>query len=204
LDLAGCSAGEEVRTNLDPTDCSSTVGSKSKRATGQLDTEEGPKTEPRSPLMNSERAPSSAGGDDSGDVTASASTVALFNQLIAILGIDLFAQGNNANQRATRREDVHWVGEQLALFEPIFDGHPYMDGRRCIVSIAHHVKRKLRPDTIIRTVRYLQPALARQYRELSDLREGALSASSAEKYRSWGTEGYVDRDPLGPAAPSSR
>ena len=79
-----------------------------------------------------------------------------------------------AGERAKRRADIIWVGKQLALFEPIFEDHPPgIDGRRFIISVAEEVKRKLRPNTVLRTVRYLEPALARHYQELAGLREQA-------------------------------
>jgi hypothetical protein len=108
-----------------------------------------------------------------GDVTVTTTSVAtdLFNQLLAILGIDLSGQRNDADQRARRREDILWVGEQVALFEPIFADRPHTDAQHFILSVARQVRQRLRPNTQLRTVRYLQPALARHYQELVALTE---------------------------------
>jgi hypothetical protein len=117
------------------------------------------------------KAPSNSGAGDVSGTNRVAT--ALFNELLGILGIELFDQRNDANHRARRREEIIWIGEQLALFEPLFDGGwpQGMDGRRFIISLAEEVKRNVRPDTVLRSVRYLEPALARHYRELAALQE---------------------------------
>jgi hypothetical protein len=163
---------DEVQTNLGPT-WASMAGTKTGGNTDQSKSGVGTKNDPQSPSRNSSKFPSSNGGADD-HVSTTSTAVDLFNQLLAILGIDLFGQRNDADQSARRRAEIIWIGEQLALFDRVFEDHPPgMDGRRFIISVAEEVKRKLKPNTVVRTVRYLEPARARRYQELAGLREQA-------------------------------
>jgi hypothetical protein len=136
------------------------------RANAGKDFHQPPSGDPASAPLNS------GAGDASG---TNRGATALFNELLEILGINLLGQRNDANHRTRRREEIIWIGQQLALFEPLFDGGwpRGMDGRAFIISLAKEVKRNVRPGTVLHSVRYLEPALARRYQELAALRDQA-------------------------------
>jgi hypothetical protein len=119
------------------------------------------------------------GGDDGGGATTSVTwtldesgATALFNELRDVLGIELRLTQpfNHPEQCGEHRKDILWTHRWLERLQPVFRGYPHMDARTFMLLVARDVKAKLRPETTVRTVRYLDAVLARHYEEFRNPR----------------------------------
>ena len=133
-------------------------------AGGRLDLRQSERQSDRHLSAGQEESPPSRGsGGYEGD-----RALELYKELLPMLGITPSPATDKSSDPSERAKDIRLVGEWLLLLDPFFEGHPHMDARRLILTIAREEREK-RPTTVVRYVRYLDQPVRRSAAKFAEL-----------------------------------